>query len=139
MPTIIWQEDRITKKLFTVIWSQITVFYINHRKPNNLYNSKVTKYAPIMLLTKMSPKRSFLVIKKENLVKNNFVYFLTKSTFSTDYHKNHKTQNNQRLNSSTKMISRQNTVWYIHFNMQWMQNHKKIIYCDFSPNHSFLH
>ena len=75
----------------------------NIKLKKNLNNSKVTKYAPIMLNV---TQKVLFNNKKENQEKSNFVNFLTKSLFSTDYHKNHKTQNNRRFNTSTKMISR---------------------------------
>ena len=98
------------KKMIYCDLSSNHSFLRKSQKTKNLNNSKVTKYAPIMLLTKMLHKRSFLIIKLRKLGKKYFCLLLTKSLFSTDYHKNHKTQNNQRLNISTKMISRQNTV-----------------------------
>ena len=60
------KKYKIIQRSFTVIWAQITVFYVNHRKPKKFNNSKVTEYVTDMLLTKMLPKGSFLILDKEN-------------------------------------------------------------------------
>ena len=76
--------------------------------------------------------------RTKKIRKKTIVHFLTKSLFSTDYHKTHKTQIGQILKMNTKLFFEENTMWHTHFNIQRIKNHKKLIYCDLSANHSVL-